>query len=559
MNRLQNELSPYLLCWAEDGVDWYPWGREPFSRAAEEHKPLLISIGTTPTQHTMHRGKGTAARLTERYFIPVQVDGEEHPEVAAYYAQAGAMLAGRTETPLSVLADSSGKPFFVSGALREVELAGLLSGVALHWNSDAADYEAVAALMGAQLCAPQQHGEPSEDVGQIWEMRWRQLQEEYDRENGGFGTGPKSLRTRDLLFLLAYGKYTGDRLPVDMAADALRAMALGAVRDQIGGGYFRGTTDARWLQPIPEKRLVDQAWLLEAYTMAYRATGDGLFRRVAAEIADFVMRELRHAAGGFYTAQWSEHGFYHWTASQVCEILGSNDGSVFCRQYSVGDEPSVPHLYNGDAPEEDSVLLHDLRMKLYRARLERGGIQRDDKVLAGRNGVMIAALARCGRALGVERYLSGAYEAERFVRSRLVSDCDLRRYWCHGTAAGDGGLEDFAGYALGLLELYRSGCGGEYLRHAAKVMTRGDALFSDHSHGGWYLTRCQSHLPARPKQQWDDAVPTAWGVGLMVLVGLAREIAYPGLRKRVRELVREAAGSGCCQCGYGLAAMMDMV
>ena len=558
MNRLQNELSPYLVRWAEDGVDWYPWGREALERAAQEHKPLLISIGTTPVQHRMQRGTGTVARLTERYFIPVQVDGQEYPEVAAFYAQAAAQLAGCGDVPLAVLADSSGSPFFVSGVLREVELAGLLSGVALHWNSDATGYEAVAELMRRQLTESQRKTEQKEELSQLWEGRWLQLQNQYDGEHGGFGTAEKRLQTQDLLFLLAYGKYTGARLPVDMAADALQCMALGAVRDHIGGGFFRGTADAQWLRPIPEKRLIDQAWLLEAYTRAYRATGDGLFRRVATEIADFVIRELRHAAGGFYTAQWSESGSYLWTAAQVHEVLGDNDGAVFCCQYSIGDAPTVPHLYNGEAPEEDSVLLHDCRMKLYRARLERGGLERDDKVLLGHNGVMIAALAHAGRVLGVERYLTAAYRAEVFVRSRLVSSCDLRHYWCHGAAAGDGALEDFTGYGLGLLELYRCGCGGEYLRHAAKVMTRADALFSDRDGGGWYLTRSSCHLPARPKQLWDEDVPSAWGVGLMALTGLAKEIGYPGLRSRARELMEDAAGTAN-SCSYALAAMMDMI
>jgi len=238
--------------------------------------------------------------------------------------------------------------------------------------------------------------------------------------------------------------------------------------------------------------------------------------------------------------------------------LGENDGSVFCRQYSIGENLTAPNLYNGEQPEEDSLLLHDLRMKLYRYRLERGGAERDEKVLTGWNGLMIASLARAGRVLGVERYLTAAANAEEFLRSRLVEPTRLRRYWCHGAANGEGALEDYAGYAMGLYELYRSGCGGDYLRNAAKVMARGDALFSDWEHGGYFLTRGQQNLPVRPKQPWDTDVPSEWSVALQVLVCLSKEIRHPGLQNRTKEQLNYAAAvARSYDCGYALAAMME--
>lgn len=558
MNRLQGELSPYLNCWESDAVDWYPWGQEAFARAAEEHKPMLITIGTTPDQSALRCDMGTVARLTERYFVPVQVDGQEHPDVAALYARASALLTGHGGTALEILADSSGNPFFAAGALREVELAGLLSGVALHWSSDASAYERVGEMMRERLRASGRVPTEGMTLDALRESHFGYLQSRFDHENGGFGGAEKRLLPHELLFLLRYARYTGETLPLKMAEQTLRAMALGAVRDQIGGGFFRGTSDARWERPIPEKRLIDQAWMLEAYTQAWRMTGSALYRRVAAETADFVIRELRHAAGGFYTAQWSEDGFYGLTDGEVRQVLGENDGSVFCRQYSLGQAPSVPHLFNGDAPEEDSLLLHDARMKLYRYRLQTGAPRRDDKVMLGHNGVMIAALARTGRLLGVERYLTAAANAEEFLRSRLVTPMDLRRYWCHGAVAGDGALEDFAGYAMGLHALYRCGCGGEYLRHAARVMARADALFSDHEDGGYFLTRGQRNLPVRPKQLWDGSVPSGWSMALMVLGRLSSELRHPGLHSRTQELrdyaLRAARG---CRCGYALTAMME--
>ena len=514
-----------------DSIQWLPWSPEAFALAQGSHKPMRIRIETAACYP--HPAGATAARLTERYFVPVQVDRDALPHVAALYSRAAALLTGPQPLPLEVFADEQGHPFFAAGQLREVELAGLLSGIALHRSSDPDAYAHTASAVLRQLKdTPAPTSESSDD-------RFARLQAQYDEANGGFGKGAKHLRPHDLLFLLRYAHYTGEPLPRQMAEHTLYNMALGGIRDHIGGGFFHSTEDARWEQPLPEKRLTDQAWMLAAYTRAWQMTGTELFRRVAAETADFVIRELCHSAGGFYTAQWSHEGFWLLDADFVYTALGQNDGSVFCREYSIGETPSVPHLFNGDEPHEDSVLLHDLRMKLYRSRLQRGTPQRDDKIQTGENGIMLAALARAGRVLGVERYITAAANAEAFLRRRLVSPTDLRRYYCHGAAVGDGVMGDFAGYAMGLLELYRCGCGTEYLTHAARVMARADALFSDRDKGGWYVCRGDGCLPLRPLWQQREDAPSDRSVALWVLAELAKELPHPSIKKRAAELLGE--------------------
>ena len=512
-------------------IQWLPWGPEAFTLAQASHKPMRIRIGTTACR--THPAGTTAARLTERYFVPVQVDSEALPHVADLYCRAAAILTGSRSLPLEVFTDEQGRPFFAAGNLREVELAGLLSGIALHRSSDPHAYAHTADLVEQQL---------TDSPAPTWEQdddRFVRLQSQYDEANGGFGMGPKRLHPHDLLFLLHHAHCTGDPLPRQMAEHTLYNMALGGIRDHIGGGFFHCTEDPRWEQPVPLKQLTDQGWMLSVYTRAWQMTGTELFRRVAAETADFVIRELRHGAGGFYTAQWSHDGFWLLDEEFVYAALGQNDGSVFCREYSIGEPPSVPHLFNGDTPHEDSVLLHDLRMKLYRSRLQRGTPQRDDKLRTGENGIIIAALARAGRVLGVERYITAAANAEAFLRQRLVSPTDLRSHYCHGAAVGDGVMGDFAGYAMGLLELYRCGCGTEYLTHAARVMARADALFSDHDKGGWYICRGDGCLPLRPLWQQTTDAPSERSVALWVLRELAKELPHPGIKKRAAELLGE--------------------
>ena len=393
---------------------------------------------------------------------------------------------------------------------------------------------------------------------QLFDTRFRWLQSRYDRSNGGFGTGAKSLQPQDLLFLLGYYRLTGNRHALNMGRHTLHRLACSAVRDQIGGGFFRGATDTRWEQPAAEKRLVDQAWMLETYLTAYRLSGDDAFRMVAKEIADFVLRELRLPCGGFAAGQRLEDGFGLLSDADVCRALGETDGKVFCKEYSVGAEKTMPHLFHSTSPHEDIPLLQTLRMKLYQDRMERGGAQTDACVLLGWNGLMIAALAHAGRVLGGERYLAAACDAEEFLRSRLVTTTELLRRWSCGGAGGEATLEDYAGYALGLVELYRAGCGGECLRRGAKVMARADALFSDWQSGGYYLTRAQGKLPVRPKPLWDEDVPSAWSIALRVLTLLAAEIPHPGLQRRSLELADFAAGvARSYDCSYALTALME--
>ena len=523
----------------EDALRWYDWGREAFDRAAAEGKPMRIVIRSDEDMH-LRSGKGTVSRLTARYFVPVSVDGAACPEVAEAYRTASSMLTGRSALPLEVLADSSGMPFYTAGSPGDAELAGLLSSVALHWLGDAGVYEQTAHLLRGQM----KDGDcpaATKSLEQLAEQHLLALLKRCaDREE---------LPPHELLFLFTYAKRSGERLLLEAAERALLQLCMGVRWDHIGGGFY--AADALGY----EKRLTDQSRMMEVLLTAFHITGRSVYKKLLSETADFVIRELRHETHGFYTGLRNERGDFL-TAEDVVAVL-DEDAMDFCAAYGIGDAPSLPR-WTGKS-SLGSKALHQLRMKLYRARLQKGGAVPREKIILGQNGLMIAALAKTGRALGVQRYLTAAVAAEEFLRSRMVTPVDLRRYYCRGKVAGEGALEDYSGYAMGLYELYRSGCGEEYLCHSGRVMARGDALFTDHDHNGYFLGRDGGMLPVRPKQYADMTEPCGWSMALAVLVKLAQEIRHPGLRRRVRQLVEH--GSAVAEqypCGYALAVLLEV-
>ena len=523
----------------EDILQWYDWGREAFDRAAGEGKPMRIVIDRGETVRS-RGGKGTVGRLTARYFVPVCVDGAAFPEVAEAYRMASAMLTGRNALPLEVLADSSGVPFFAAGAPGEAELAGLLSSVALHWMGDGAVYEETAALLRRQL---------DEEASPTATMTLREIGEGYLRTLLERCAENEPLQPQDLLFLFTYAKRTGERVLLDGAERALLQLCMGPRWDHIGGGFY--AADALGY----EKRLSDQSWMMEVLLSAVNITGRSVYKKLLGETADFVIRELRHECGGFCEGVVCKQGNFL-TADRVAAVVGEEVALDFCAAYGVGAAPSLPYWVGGSAV--GGKALHELRMKLYRDRLQRGGASMQEKILLGQNGLMIAALAKAGRTLGVHRYLTAAVGAEEFLRSRMVAPPDLRRYYCRGKVAGEGALEDYGGYAMGLYELYRCGCGEEYLCHSGRVMARGDALFSDHDRSGYFLGRDGGNLPVRPKLYAGEGLPCGWSVALGVLVKLAREIRHPGLRRRVRQLVEHGTAMAEQQpCGYALSVMLE--
>ena len=486
MNRLARERSPYLLQHAQNPVDWYPWGDEAFARARLEDKPIFLSIGYSTChwchvmEHESFENDAIAAVLN-REFIPIKVDREERPDVDRVYMTFVQGTTGSGGWPMSVWLTPELKPFYGGtyfppsakwgrpGFHRHP--AGNLPRVA---GSERGKVVESAEALTAQLKQAMEQASPSADRCRARTRSTRrstQFREAFDPRHGGFGDAPKFPRPSELLFLLREHARTGDGEPLEMTLRTLRAMALGGMRDHVGGGFHRYSVDAAWRVPHFEKMLYDQAQLVLAFVEAAQASGDPFYSEVAEDTLQYVMREMTDDAGGFYSAEdadsippehagipgtphKTEGAFYLWTAAEIDAMLG-DDAAMFKLLFGVrpgGNAAVDPQeeftgknlLYVAHSVEEiaartgpvqtprSSTILQRARLKMFEARLgasapasrrqSADGVERaDDRRLRARVARVLRGLGADGRTAG-EPYLESARKA-----AALHSRSDVER------------------------------------------------------------------------------------------------------------------------------------
>jgi uncharacterized protein YyaL (SSP411 family) len=587
-NRLIQEKSPYLLQHAHNPVDWYPWGEEAFAKARREHKPIFLSIGYSTChwchvmEHESFENDAVAAVLNE-HFVAIKVDREERPDVDRVYMTFVQATTGSGGWPMSVWLTPELKPFFGGtyfppdakwGRPGFIDILGEISRV---WRNDRQKISESADQLTLQLKAREPDSPaaavPSAAVlGRIV----AQFEQSFDARHGGFGDAPKFPRPSELLFLLREHARTGADRPRDIVLHTLRAMAVGGMRDHIGGGFHRYSVDRAWRVPHFEKMLYDQAQLVVAYLEAAQVSGDPFFIDVAEDTLRYVMREMTDPSGGFYSAEdadsipperaldpgahKTEGAFYLWRTDEIAQVLGA-DAPVICQYFGIdegGNAPADPHqefvgkniLYiakplsvvaetAGRSADEVTEILQRGRVALFAARLERPRPHLDDKVLTAWNGLMIAAFARMVRlmrGLGEDGmaagrpYLEAARAAASFIRERLwrADTRTLLRRYRDGHAEIDGYAEDYAFLVYGLLELFAADPDPVWLQWAADLQERQDELFWDDANGGWFSTTGRDpSVLLRMKETYDGAEPTASSVGAMNLQTLSRLLERP--------------------------------
>jgi len=557
-NRLANEKSPYLLQHAHNPVDWYPWGREAFDKAKRDDMPVFLSVGYSTCHwcHVMERESfenEETGRLLNEHFVSIKVDREERPDIDQVYMAAVQQLAGRGGWPMSAFLLPDGRPFFGGTYFTPNRFAHLIAQGASAYHDKRADVERAAAEVSAAVqrgyAVPSDAGRPALDAALV-SRALDALRQQFDEAHGGFGSAAKFPPHGALPLLFYEYRRTDDEQLLNMATRTLEAMALGGIHDHLGGGFHRYATDAEWLVPHFEKMLYDNALLAAAYVDAYVLSEDTFFREAAEDIFAWVAREMTHPEGGFYSAvdadsEGVEGKYYVWPKQEIIDVLGPEEGELFCRVYNVeeggnyDDEVSrrktganILHLKRdlSAAAEEagvDVVELNDriclARQKLLEARDDRVRPHLDDKVITSWNGLMIASLVHAGRELDVTRYTETAERAAEFVFARLGQNGRLLRRWRDGEAKHDGCLDDYANLACGLLELSEKTGSDEWLEWARELMDAALADFWDEKEGGFhYTSRNAEPLFARPKETFDHPMPSSNAVAAQALLRLGR-------------------------------------
>jgi uncharacterized protein YyaL (SSP411 family) len=585
-NKLITEKSPYLLQHAHNPVNWYPWDAEAFERASKEDKPIFLSIGYSTCHwcHVMERESfedTEVARLLNETFVCIKVDREERPDIDGVYMTACQMMTGGGGWPLTIIMTPDRKPFFAATYIPketrfgQVGMKELIPRIKTLWEGQKAELLTSADKIAAVL--EQTTGDsPGSQKGALGEGKLKEtyvhLSQSFDAQYGGFGTAPKFPAPHNLMFLLRYGRRTGDKRARAMVEKTLQAMRQGGIYDHVGFGFHRYSTDSRWLVPHFEKMLYDQALLAMAYTEAYQATeGTEEYGQTAREIFTYVVRDMTDAQGGFYSAEdadseGKEGKFYLWTHEEVKDILSPEEADLVIAVFNLEREGNVAQEATGRNTGENILYLkkslgeiasdlsiplnelhhrlHGVRAKLFEARAQRVHPHKDDKVLTDWNGLMVAALAKGAQVFSEPLYEEAAKHAADFILATMV-DTRGRLYhrYRDGEAAVSGFLDDYALCTWGLIELYETTFDPHYLERALDLNDLMLTHFWDAEKGGFYFSADDAdQVLVRKKEIYDGALPSGNAVAMLNLLRLGRLTANPELEDKAAHLSRAFSG-----------------
>ncbi|MDA0834954.1 MAG: thioredoxin domain-containing protein [Planctomycetota bacterium] len=554
-NRLIHETSPYLQQHARNPVDWYPWGPEAISAAKSLDRPIFLSIGYSACHwcHVMEHESFEEAEIAGRMndcFINIKVDREERPDLDQIYMTAVQALTGRGGWPMSVFLTPNLKPFFggtywpPNARMGMPGFRDIVEKVHEVWESRRSDvFRTADELTNAVRTHSSVDVEPSPLNESILQQAMSQLLRSADREHGGFGRAPKFPHPMDLQVLLRMAVRFNEKDAQQISTFTLDKMARGGIYDHLGGGFHRYSTDAYWLAPHFEKMLYDNALLVGSLLDAFQLTGDKPFAHVVRETCDYVLREMTLTDGGFCATQdadseGEEGKYFVWSQDEVLSILGTDDGSIFCKCYDVTPQGNWEGktILNRNRSHVDSattlnlsedeldLILARCRKKLFDVRSKRIAPGRDDKVLVSWNGLMISALARAGRTLDECRYTTAAVNAASFLRSSLVDDDNrLMHSYKDGQTKARAFLDDYACLINGLVDLYQTTFDASQLDWACALADQMLELFEDRDAGGFFYTpHDHETLITRQKDSQDGATPSGNGMAVFALLRLGR-------------------------------------
>ncbi len=586
-NHLINEKSPYLLQHAYNPVNWHPWGEEAIETARNEGKPLLVSIGYSTCHwcHVMEEESFSdpgVADIMNQHFICIKIDREERPDLDKIYISAVSAMTGSAGWPLNVFLEPvTLKPFYGGTYFPPESRPGIASWPTLLINISEAWHdkekkkkllnsaETIVSLLknnlsGTQNTLPDKIG----DHTKSFDSAYVTFQKNYDKKLGGFSKAPKFPSPSNLDFLLFYSQYAkarhgktdGAQKSLAMALHTLKAMASGGIYDHLGGGFHRYSTDERWHVPHFEKMLYDNAQLVSSYIAAYRITGENFYREIAEQTIEYVLRDMTHPEGGFYSAEDAdshpnegegkkeEGAFYVWAKNEIEALLGPQLSNIYCYRYDVKSNGNAMYDSTGEfklknilyiahtiketavkfnkSEDEINDIVSKANKKLFCKRNTRPRPHLDDKIITEWNGLMISALSKAFQATGNFKHLEAATIAAEFIKSELYSNDskNLYRIWRAEDRKISGLANDYAFLIRGLIDLYEAGFHAKWLAWAIDLAEEMLKLFYDSKNGGFYMTRegQDKNILMRVKEDSDNVIPSAGSVSAENLIRLSR-------------------------------------
>ena len=549
-NKLGNESSPYLLQHAKNPVHWHAWNEESLGRAKKENKPIFLSVGYSSCHwcHVMAHESfedDEIAKIMNENFVNIKVDREERPDLDDIYQKVCQMSTGQGGWPLSVFLTPDQRPFYVGTYFPAIDSYGrpgfgsLCRQLAQAWKEKPIDIEKAADNFLQNLDKLQQFPTPSKIDKSILDEAAINLLQIADTTYGGFGQAPKFPNASNLSFMFRYSKLSGISKFEKFALLTLKKTAKGGIFDQIGGGFHRYSTDARWLVPHFEKMLYDNALLPIVYSEAYQITKDSFFRDVVNKTLDYVIREMTSSNGTFFSAQdadtnGEEGQTFVWKKQEIEKILGE-DSDIFCIYYDVTDggnfegntilannisASSLGFKFNKSESEIQSIILKcsDTLLEVRNKREQPG---KDDKVITSWNGLMISAFLTGYRITDNTKYLDVAKKSIDFFENNFEKDHILHRTFKNDESKLNGYLDDYAYMANASIDMFESTSDPKYLQFATNLANHLITHFWDDStHGFFFTSDNHEKLIIRPKNNYDLSMPSGNSVAAHVLLRL---------------------------------------
>ncbi len=567
-NRLINEKSPYLLQHAYNPVDWYPWSEEAFEKAKSENKPVFVSIGYSTCHwcHVMERESfenEEVARILNKKFVSIKVDREERPDIDSIYMLVCQMMNGHGGWPLSVFLTPDRVPFYTGTYFPRESRYGMpgfkevLNYLYQQYTENPDRIKDVGAQVKQALELSREKGEQTSLTKETIDNAFQYYKQTFDPQYGGFGEAPKFPMPHSLVFLLMYAKFYENQEALNMVTKTLDGLARGGIYDHIGYGFSRYSVDEKFLVPHFEKMLYDNALFAMAYTDAFRMTKNARYKKTTEEIIKYVLRDMVHPDGGFYSAEdadseGEEGKFYVWTPEEVKDVLGEQLGTLFCQAYDITKQgnfegKNIPNLIISDlesiakaegiSSAELAEKLETARQRLFQHREKRVRPFRDDKILTAWNGLMIASLAKAGRVFHQASYVQAAEKAVSFIRDNLIQNGRVMVRYRDGEVKNKAFIDEYAFLLWGYIELYESTFAPFYLEEAKKLAgNMMDLFWDDHAGGFFFSGNDDEPLLVNQKESYDGALPSGNSVAACQLLRLAKLTGDFTLEEKVQQM-----------------------